>query len=250
MRKSIKSGIVAAAVAASALGAGAAHRRLRCWPCQRGHHGCRRHPAGPRAEQLAPDDPGRQRHHLHRLLAAAPRAPGRPADRLRCRPNLPVGSRYLPVHGSVFGRVVVFQVTYSGVQGSRASSAPSAAAPSPVTGPRRHRGAFRHLHRLASRSATARQPRAGGLFAALGLFLFRRLGTGGFLGGLGPGTAGCVSACHLSEPGPPVESSYQRELREVQPGCEIQAARPGAVKSTSLRTGLKASGWRARSSVA
>jgi hypothetical protein len=34
-------------------------------------------------------------------------------------PNLPVGSRYLPVHGSVSGPVVVFGVTYGGVQGSR-----------------------------------------------------------------------------------------------------------------------------------
>jgi len=36
-------------------------------------------------------------------------------------PNLPAGpDRYLAVHGSVSGRVVVFAVTYSGVQGSRA----------------------------------------------------------------------------------------------------------------------------------
>ena len=34
-------------------------------------------------------------------------------------PNLPVGSRYLAVHGSVSGSVVVFGVTYGGVQGSR-----------------------------------------------------------------------------------------------------------------------------------
>jgi hypothetical protein len=34
-------------------------------------------------------------------------------------PNLPAGSRYLAVHGAVSGGVVVFQVTYGGVQGSR-----------------------------------------------------------------------------------------------------------------------------------
>jgi hypothetical protein len=35
-------------------------------------------------------------------------------------PNLPAADRYLAVHGAVSGGVVVFQVTYGGVQGSRA----------------------------------------------------------------------------------------------------------------------------------
>jgi hypothetical protein len=119
MRKSIKSGIVAAAVAASALGAGAGIAASAAGPAS----------AATTAAVVTRQAPVLNTWHQMTLVANGTTYTGywlllqRHRDGLLTGwlydPNLPVGSRYLAVHGSVSGRVVVFQVTYGGVQGSR-----------------------------------------------------------------------------------------------------------------------------------
>ena len=119
MHKSIKSSIVAAAVAASALGAGAGIVASAAGPAS----------AATTAAVVTRQPPFLNTWHQMSLVANGttftgywiylqPRRDGLLTGWLY-DPNLPVGSRYLAVHGSLSGGVVVFQVTYSGVQGSR-----------------------------------------------------------------------------------------------------------------------------------
>jgi hypothetical protein len=119
MRKSVKSGIVAAAVAASALGAGAGIAASAAGPAG----------AATTAAVVTHQAPVLNTWHQMTLVANGTTYTGYWLLLQTHRgglltgwlydPNLPVGSRYLPVHGSVSGPVVVFGVTYGGVQGSR-----------------------------------------------------------------------------------------------------------------------------------
>lgn len=118
MRKSIKSGIVAAAVAASALGAGAGIAASAAGPA-----------SAATTAAVVTQAPVLNNWHQMTLVASGTTYTGYWLLLQTHRgglltgwlydPNLPVGSRYLAVHGSVSGRVVVFGVTYGGVQGSR-----------------------------------------------------------------------------------------------------------------------------------
>lgn len=119
MRKSIKSGIVAAALAASTLGAGAGIAASAAGPAD----------AATTAAVVTYQAPVLNTWHQMTLVANSTTYTGYWLLLQSHRgglltgwlydPNLPVDSRYLPVHGSVSGPVVVFGVTYSGVQGSR-----------------------------------------------------------------------------------------------------------------------------------
>ncbi len=118
MRKSIKSGIVAAAVAASALGAGAGIAASAAGPA-----------SAATTAAVVTQAPVLNNWHQMTLVASGTTYTGYWLLLQTHRgglltgwlydPNLPVGSRYLAVHGSVSGSVVVFGVTYGGVQGSR-----------------------------------------------------------------------------------------------------------------------------------
>lgn len=118
MRKSIKSGIVAAAVAASALGAGAGIAASAAGPA-----------SAATTAAVVTQAPVLNNWHQMTLVASGTTYTGYWLLLQTHRgglltgwlydPNLPVGSRYLAVHGSVSGPVVVFGVTYGGVQGSR-----------------------------------------------------------------------------------------------------------------------------------
>jgi hypothetical protein len=118
MHKSIKSSIVAAAVAASALGAGAGIVASAAGPA-----------SAATTAAVTYQAPVLNSWHQMTLVANGTTYTGYwlllqgHRDGLLTGwlydPNLPVGSRYLAVHGSLSGGVVVFQVTYSGVQGSR-----------------------------------------------------------------------------------------------------------------------------------
>jgi hypothetical protein len=121
MRKSVKRGIAAAAVAASALGAGAGIAASAAGPAS----------AATTAAVVTRQDPVLNSWHPMTLVASGTTYTGYwlllqgHRDGLLTGwvydPGLPAGpDRYLAVHGALSGRVVVFQVTYSGVQGSRA----------------------------------------------------------------------------------------------------------------------------------
>jgi hypothetical protein len=119
MRKSIKSSIVAAAVAASALGAGAGIAVSAAGPAS----------AATTAAVVTYQAPVLNTWHQMTLVANGTNFNGYWLLLQGQRnglltgwlydPGLPNGSRYLAVHGSLSGNVVVFQVTYTGVQGSR-----------------------------------------------------------------------------------------------------------------------------------
>lgn len=119
MRTSIKRGVVAAVVAASALGTGAGLAATASTASA----------ATVTAAAVTYRAPVLGYWHQMSLTANGTTYPGywvllqAHRDGLLTGwlydPNLPVGSRYLAAHGSVFGRVVVFGVTYGGVQGSR-----------------------------------------------------------------------------------------------------------------------------------
>jgi hypothetical protein len=118
MRKSIKSGIVAAAVAVSALGAGAGIVASAAVPA-----------SAATTAAVVTQAPVLNNWHQMSLVSNGTTFTGywlllqSHRDGLLTGwlydPNLPVGSRYLAVHGSVSGPVVVFGVTYGGAQGSR-----------------------------------------------------------------------------------------------------------------------------------
>ena len=105
------------------------------------------------------------------------------------------------------GPVVVFGVTYGGVQGSRGFigtiSGDTLSGNWTETGTEGLTGTFTAY---PARSATTRQPQAGGLFAALGLFLFRRLR--GFPGGLGPGYGWLRGIGVLTRPPPSASPAH------------------------------------------
>jgi hypothetical protein len=118
MRTSIKGGIVAAAVAVSALGAGAGIAASAAGPA-----------GAATTAAVVTQAPVLNNWHQMTLVASGTTYTGYWLLLQTHRgglltgwlydPNLAVGSRYLAVHGSVSGPVVVFGVTYGGVQGSR-----------------------------------------------------------------------------------------------------------------------------------
>jgi hypothetical protein len=118
MRKSIKGGIVAAAVAVSALAAGAGIAASAAGPA-----------GAATTAAVVTQAPVLNNWHQMTLVASGTTYTGYWLLLQTHRgglltgwlydPNLAVGSRYLAVHGSVSGPVVVFGVTYGGVQGSR-----------------------------------------------------------------------------------------------------------------------------------